>query len=613
MNPPIAVRGLPWSIVVSLFLTAPVCLPAAGTTPALKPVAAEPLGESAREISNLIHQLGDEKYWVRQQAHEQLARFGAEAFDALVTAQENDDLEIAERARELVQRVRIDWVRETDSPEIKEKLKDYETLSDADRDSRMKDLAATGSEGAIVALCRLIRFERSPLLSKRAALNLLRRPQPSPPGWEKKSNAILKILVGSNRPAAQWLLAWVRHHEQPENGLTDWAKFVDDELAVSDSDVAMEMKVQTELLRFQAEMLLDLNHHDRALAVMRKMVDRQTDDAAGLIEFVGWLSTHDAWPVVDDVAKRFDHSFMSNPRLLYTLAHARKIQGNDALAEKFAQRAFDLQTPTHDASDAIGDRLNIARELQIEGLMAWSEREYRFVLAKADRESNEMLAARFDLGEMLHDAQRDGEAAEIYQTLVDQLKNNGLLQQRLSQFDPPHPPKSVRSRTHFFHACAAAAKNDRAAQIEHLDKAIGFDSTDADVLIALYRLPEQSADRRDATRGLIRDAADRFRDDLGDQPSGTPLQAVLCNEYAWLVANTEGDLDKSLECALRAVQFEPVGSYLDTLSHCYAAKKDFASAVKYQEQAAALEPYSQQIHRALVQYRAALAAEKPKK
>jgi tetratricopeptide (TPR) repeat protein len=52
---------------------------------------------------------------------------------------------------------------------------------------------------------------------------------------------------------------------------------------------------------------------------------------------------------------------------------------------------------------------------------------------------------------------------------------------------------------------------------------------------------------------------------------------------------------------------------LDTLARCYAAKKDFANAVKYQSRAAEIDPYSHQIARSLGEYRKALEATKPAK
>ncbi len=67
----------------------------APTATASGPAAAETL--QAR-IARLIEQLGDNRYAVRQQAQEELARLGPEAFDALSEAQNNDDVEIASRA-----------------------------------------------------------------------------------------------------------------------------------------------------------------------------------------------------------------------------------------------------------------------------------------------------------------------------------------------------------------------------------------------------------------------------------------------------------------------------------------------------------------------------------
>jgi hypothetical protein len=55
--------------------------------------------------------------------------------------------------------------------------------------------------------------------------------------------------------------------------------------------------------------------------------------------------------------------------------------------------------------------------------------------------------------------------------------------------------------------------------------------------------------------------------------------------------------------------FKRLGQYLDTLAHCYFAKQDYATAVKYQTEAAKLDPHTQAISRQLDVFRAALAAE----
>ena len=42
---------------------------------------------------------------------------------------------------------------------------------------------------------------------------------------------------------------------------------------------------------------------------------------------------------------------------------------------------------------------------------------------------------------------------------------------------------------------------------------------------------------------LIRQAAAQFQNELNDDPDSYSV----CNEYAWLVGNTEGDLERALE------------------------------------------------------------------
>jgi len=553
-------------------------------------------------ISALIRQLGDEQYSVRQQAQEELARLGAEAFDALVTAELNDDVEIASRAAYLVHLIRIDWVRESDSPQVKETLKDYESQTEDSRRQAMQSLAESLRDAGLEPLCRLIRFERSQLLSKEGARMVLQQTEPAESLWAERARTISNSLRGSTRPASRWLLAYVLYHSDPEAGLKQWDKLVTDELAATEPSAPQaEARIQAFLLRHYAEMLLAAKQDDRAVVVMRKLVDRQPDEVEGLIEFVEWLVKHKAWSVVDEVAKRFDRTFAANPRLLYTLAQARKVQGNDELAEQFAERAYRLSP----GSDEMIARLRIARWLESSGMINWSEREYRHVIAHGGPESDEVIHTRIWLSETLHDADRDSEAADVLRGLVDLLAKNGPLHQKLTTIK--HPPKSIRSRMYYFAACDFAAKNDRARQIEQLDLAVASDPADADVLIALYRLPDQDAKRRQQTRDLIRDAAEQFRGELNDDPE----QPSVYNEYAWLIGNTEGDFDRAIEYAQKAVELAPdEESLLDTLAHCYAAKKDFTSAIKYQSRAAEIAPYSHQIARALDEYRKALEASK---
>ncbi len=107
-------------------------------------------------ISAMIAQLGDKQYAIRQQAQEELARLGPEAFDALLAAEQSDDIEIAARATYLVNLIRIEWVRESDSPAIKELLKNYDSQPEDVRRQCMQALADSQLDTGLEALCRLI-------------------------------------------------------------------------------------------------------------------------------------------------------------------------------------------------------------------------------------------------------------------------------------------------------------------------------------------------------------------------------------------------------------------------------------------------------------------------
>ena len=64
--------------------------------------------------------MGDRDYDVRQRAEAALARLGFDAFDVLNDATASDDLEIAARARRLLQHNKFEWAAKDDPPEVRE-------------------------------------------------------------------------------------------------------------------------------------------------------------------------------------------------------------------------------------------------------------------------------------------------------------------------------------------------------------------------------------------------------------------------------------------------------------------------------------------------------------
>ena len=108
---------------------------------------------------------------------------------------------------------------------------------------------------------------------------------------------------------------------------------------------------------------------------------------------------------------------------------------------------------------------------------------------------------------------------------------------------------SLRSRLNMFRAEIAAASGDRIRQMAYLDKAIIDDRSNADALIALYHLPHQDPGRHENTVRMIEEIIDFHKKEIEDisKEIGEPGEAVGDhNAIAWLIANTEGDLDEAI-------------------------------------------------------------------
>jgi tetratricopeptide (TPR) repeat protein len=74
------------------------------------------------------------------------------------------------------------------------------------------------------------------------------------------------------------------------------------------------------------------------------------------------------------------------------------------------------------------------------------------------------------------------------------------------------------------------------------------------------------------------------------------------------LSNTDRDLQEALKASQESLRLRPnEPGFLDTLGRCHFALKDYANAVKFQEQAVAGEPHSGTMRRQLEIFRKALA------
>ncbi|HEY5311526.1 MAG TPA: hypothetical protein VIK18_03370, partial [Pirellulales bacterium] len=182
-----------------------------------------------QRIAKLIQQLGDDDFFIRERAQQELAQIGVEAFDALSAAESQPDLEIADRARYLIRSMNLEWTTDDEPEEVKQKLDNYGGQDEKKRGEIIDELAKLPEGKGIGVLARLVRFERSSLLSKRAALKILEQKPVDERRWAARAAAVREGIGHSPRPAARWLLLYLAGHGAAGNPPGAWAQFATDE------------------------------------------------------------------------------------------------------------------------------------------------------------------------------------------------------------------------------------------------------------------------------------------------------------------------------------------------------------------------------------------------
>lgn len=576
-----------------------------------------PPAETEQAIATLIQQLGAEDFAKREKAEAELRQLGLIAFDALHKAQASDDLEISLRSRYLLRSMTIRWFREDDPLEAKDLLRGYELKAADERRNLMDQLAKLHDSLGLAALCRLARFEASNTLSKRAALLILQFSSATDPLVKPRLTETIQREVGlSQREAAEWLRTYVTTLAQPEGTLATWERLGrQEEELFQKTPERTSLDIVRDLLRWQSGLLERLQHGEQAVAIVIRTIDLLDGSREQLSEMTAWLMERKAWPLVEELARRFPDRFGENALLLYPLAEAQLQQGQKEQAEKTAERAMRTN------ADTPQEHIEAAFHLQERGLFDWAEREYRHVIELGPAGGQHDVRSRFLLSEMLHDQQRELDAAKTLQPVVDGLDKDQNVLHAVARSG--REPEGIRSRFHYFYAEHYRAAGNVSKQTEELRKGAKQDPTDADVLIAMHRIPVADDPWRKETQALIRAATRSFREQIHEceqQVNEAPIEeartlyhrqlAVALNQLAWLVANTEGDYDEALRCSLRSLELVPdTAGYLDTLGRCYFAKKEFENAVKSQARAVELDRHSGQIRRQLELFKAALERE----
>lgn len=582
----------------------------------VQPAAAAPLADTAPEsIAHLIEQLGDDDYNRREAAASALKAIGPAAVDALLSAAEmNTDLEVSLRARWIADAIPLEMPH--DPPEVMKLLERFKSRDAGARVQAMRRLLRVDDDAGIEPLARIVRLDRSASGSRLAAALLVREWRPDDPFWPSLRTKITKGIGTSERPAARFLRALVAFSEAaPGDKATIDKSLVAAEAArgdlgkssdgsppgdQSEDDATILLETQTIFDRCLAQVLLAAGRRDAAIAAARKLLAEQLTDGnkgddgvvTDAVTTLVWATESGLPEAVDALADRLglirDHAVVG-----FAAAAAEQARGDKAKAEALAADAFEKTDGDFPA------RLQAAVMLAKWGCVDWATRCYKAILEDPQTPIEQLSLAAFMYAEFLHDLEQDDEAAGALGRLLASLEQNaGANQAQIAQ-QLGRDPRSTKSRMHFFESCAAAKRGDAAARRTAAELAVAAYPRDVDALIALYALPENSPEQKAAAVKKIKKAVNQIENEI----QAVPDDANGYNEYAWLVANTEGDIKKATKYSkFSLVRSFDNASYLDTLAHCRAAAGDYKAAVRTQSLARRQEPHNRTIQRNLARF-----------
>jgi len=591
-------------------------LVALASWPPLAAAAAAPAAERDREVAALVAQLGDEDWAVRETASARLTALGPAAADALLTAAETSgDLEVALRARWLVESLPL--VAASDPAEVTALLEPFATSGFDERVRIMHRLLRLDDHAGIEALARVVRLERTPAGSRIAAALLVREWQPDDPYWPVIAPRILAGIDASSRPTARILrgLVAATTGESPEAaaaaGLDEFLAGLAaippagnaEPLAGRDPDSSGISTTERIFRRCVTQLLARTGRRKEAGEEAARLLAASLDaDGAAQLAFeLQWLAAHGLPEAVEILADRLARVDV-DPLLAYAAAVAWR--ATDQEQGRFRAAALARQASRRlEADGDFSARLRTAMILARWGADDWAEQEYRGLLDDRQAARGSRALAAILGAEFLHDRQRHGDAAALLRRELDE-PGAGRDDVEAALMRIERDPRAVRARMLYFDACAAAAAGDPVRQRQQLEESLRAYPKEIDTLIALFNLADNTpAQQEEAAARVARGLAA-----IVDEIRAVPEDSNARNEYAWLVANTTGDVALAIEHSKASLeQSFDSGSYLDTLAHCQAAAGDLSRAVRTQWLAVRQDSHSQTIRRNLERFQAAAA------
>ncbi len=579
-----------------------------------------PKPADAADVSLLIEQLGSSDFALREAATTRLQVSAETAIDALLAAaSQTADLEQALRARWILDSVPP--ALPTAPPAVIRLLEDFSNRSSQAQLEVLSHLVRLEADQGVEALARLARVHPSTGIAQLAAVVIVQEWQPNDPHWPQLLEPVLAGVADSQRPAAcllRELVGFSACADDPEGLPADCAArfgrlLEAGELMLTEAGPVhdtpsghafptagaageLSQRVTPWLtLKCLARAAVQAGQTDRGLSIARRLfdvedpADREHDVAPA--KLLLWAADVGLGELVNRLPEPIAERLGDEPLLTYAAAQCERVQDHPQRVTELADTAHELM------ADDLQAQVIAATVLAHWGIVDWAEREFTRLLGATKLSPQLTISLSISRSEFLNDQGRFQAASDIVQALLEgqyqAVQNHRLLKHQ------GYEPAGLQARRHYFLSRAAHATGDTAQERRLLETALANDDGELDSLIAFYRLPDLTAADRAWLKVKIMKAAAALQLRIDAEPDNpNPL-----NEYAWLVANTEGDLSRATRYSKRSLELAfDTASYLDTLAHCYAAAGRPEEAIRCQMVAARREPASPTIQQNLEKF-----------
>lgn len=574
------------------------------------------------DVRQLIQQLGDDEYLVRERAETQLLERGAAAFAELQSAEKHADLEVATRARYILNQISIEWVRPTDSAAVQSIMGRYGELSTKLKLTKIRELSKLPKHEGFGALCRIACFDSVGIVARYAALAILDEGL-LPKAEAPQAIAALREELGEGDEApGSWVDLYADQLQSPDEVDPRWLELIDEEIdTLAEADGATDESLTLSLLRTLQNLCGTLSDDETMIASWERQIELGVANGnmltAELIDAIAWLVGREYWDALELLEDRYARELKADRLLLYHVALAREQAGRADAAATIAEQALALE------DDDLERRNSCAELVAARGHHDWAEREWAAVVERAEPTDLQSLLARQSLGMFcLNDRLEHKAAADLLTETIDAIEADEEIEARYQGDDTLRDYYSqFRSNRDFFLASHFASIGDYDNERKYLEQAYELEPDNADLLIAMFQSKEADAAYRRKARKRVSDAQNKLEKEVAQvvrmkrrSPELNRYLAHKYNHWAWLVSNTEGDFDKAVKYSRQSLKLQPGSpSYLDTLGRCYYAAGDLENALEVQREAVSKQPHLMVMQRQLQLFEEALEKRETKK